>query len=129
VKTKATNGASKPISTAIAGCQKDRLSRLARTLVWLRERALAEDLGVTTLAHLKRFIEATDYPPSKKEFFAIAVICSSLVDAEVSDAPTALPTDYTVVIISVPELKRIYTSVFDAVRESVATPGAEVGGR
>jgi hypothetical protein len=45
VKTKSTNGASTPVASAIADSQKDREGRLAKTLVWLRERAHGEDLG------------------------------------------------------------------------------------
>lgn len=45
VKTKATAGKTAPIKEAIEGCENDRTGRLARTLVWLRERALTEDLG------------------------------------------------------------------------------------
>ena len=41
-----------------------------------------------------------------------------------TDAPTAAPTDYTVVVISVPELKATYTSVFDAARKAVAVAEA-----
>lgn len=39
VKTKSTAGASTPIKSAIEDSKKDRTSRLAKTLVWLRERA------------------------------------------------------------------------------------------
>jgi hypothetical protein len=42
VKTKSTSGDSSPISSAVADCEKDRTSRLAKTLVWLKERALHE---------------------------------------------------------------------------------------
>ena len=50
VKTKATNGSSTPIPEAIADCATDRIGRLARTLVWLRERAVVQDLGTTTIS-------------------------------------------------------------------------------
>lgn len=40
VKTKSTDGASTPISSAIADSEKDRTSRLTKTLLWLRDRAL-----------------------------------------------------------------------------------------
>jgi hypothetical protein len=119
VKTKSTNGNSAPIKAAIADCEKDRTSRLAKTLVWLRDRALGEDLGSTTIDHLERFINATDHPPAQKHFRAVAVICSSLVDEELLDAPGEAPTDHTVVVISVPNLKDSYEAVFNAARTSV----------
>ena len=123
VKTKSTAGNSLPISSAIADCEKDRTSRLAKTLVWLKERALHEDLGTTTLAHLERFTKATDYPKAQKQFRAVAVVCASLVDDELVDAPEEEPTDYTVVVIAVPQLKQRYEDVYDAVHATVAEPG------
>jgi len=68
VKTKSTDGDSTPIQSAIADSAKDRTSRLARTLVWLKERALLEPLGDVEIAHLDRFIKATDHPPATKRF-------------------------------------------------------------
>jgi len=126
VKTKSTNGDSTPISSAIADCEKDRTSRLAKTLVWLKERALNEDLGTTTVAHLERFTKATDHPEAQKQFRAVAVVCTSLMDDELADAPEEEPTDNTVVVIAVPGLKQRYEDVFDAVHATVAEPG---GGR
>ena len=58
VKAKATAGAFRPIEKAIAGSQLDSTSRLSRTFVWLRERALlGDDIGAITLPQLQRFIE------------------------------------------------------------------------
>lgn len=123
VKTKSTAGNWSPIRSAIADCEKDRTSRLAKTLVWLKERALLEDLGTTTLAHLERFTRATDYPQAQKQFRAVAVVCVSLVDDELADAPEEEPADYTVVVIAVPQLKQCYEDVYDAVHATVAEPG------
>lgn len=123
VKTKSTNGDSTPISSAIADCEKDRTSRLAKTLIWLKERALHEDLGSTTIAHLERFTKATDHPEAQKRFRAVAVVCASLVDHELADAPEEESTDHTVVVIAVPDLKQRYEDVFDAVHATVAEPG------
>jgi len=123
VKTKSTNGESTPISSAIADCEKDRTSRLAKTLVWLKERALHEDLGTTTVAHIERFTKATDHPEVQKQFRAVAVVCASLVDEELADAPGEESTDHTVVVIAIPDLKRRYEEVFDAVHATVAEPG------
>jgi hypothetical protein len=122
VKTKSTNGDSTPIRAAITDCLKDRTSRLAKTLVWLKERALHEELGSTTVAHLERFTKATDYPLAQKQFRAVALICASLVDEELAEAPEEEPNDHTVVVIAVPNLKQRYEEVFDAVHATVAEP-------
>jgi len=112
VKTKSTRGKSTPIIAAIADSKKDRVERLSRTLVWLRERALFEYLGTMTLAHLERFIELTDHPPVRKEFRAVAVICTSLLADELASAPETQPQDYSVVVIAVPELKECYEAAY-----------------
>lgn len=118
VKTKSTNGDSTPIQSAIDDSAKDRTSRLTRTLVWLRERALVESLGDVQLAHLNRFINATDYPPAKKQFRAVAVICKSLVADELKSAPKKAVPEYTVVVIAVPDLKDTYSAVFAAAQKA-----------
>ena len=123
VKTKSTAGDSSPVTAAIADCEKDRISRLARTLVWLKERALNANLGTTSIAHLERFINATDHPPAQKNFRAVAVVCSSLVESELGDIPEEAPTDQTVVVIAVPNLKQLYEEIFDAVHATVSDGG------
>jgi Cap4 SAVED domain len=125
VKTKSTAGASAPISSAIEDCAKDRTSRLARTLVWLRERAMGEDLGAVNTEQLNRFINAIDYPPAKKCFYAVAIICSTLLDSELVDAPLKASAEYSLIIITIPDLKTIYTSVFESVHRSVASGGSQ----
>ena len=126
VKTKSTSGDTSPVTAAIADCEKDRTSRLAKTLVWLKERALFEDLGSTTVAHLERFIQATDHPPAQKRFRAVVVVCASLVEDELEDTPDEEPTDLTVVVIAVPNLKRRYEEVFDAAHATIVDPGGIV---
>lgn len=126
VKTKSTKSTFTPIKKAIEGCEKDRTSRLAGTLVWLRERALTEDLGDLTIDHLDRFINAIDHPPAQKRFRAVAVVAAELLEPELADAPAEAPTDYTVVVISVPELQATYTSVFAAARQAIAAAEAEI---
>jgi len=125
VKTKSTAGTSSPISSAIEGCEKDRISRLARTLVWLKERALSDEKCTTNLKILERFAMATDYPEAQKQFRAIAVVCASLVDAELASMPEEelANADCNIVIIAVPQLKQCYEDVYDAVHATVTKPG------
>lgn len=119
VKTKSTESTFDPINAAISDSAKDRTSRLARTLVWMRERALVESLGDVQIAHLARFINATEYPQAEKRFYAIAVVCKSLIESELVHAPSSASPDYTVVVIAVPDLKGTYTTVFDAARNAL----------
>ena len=120
VKAKATGGSTAPISDAIDDCKKDRLSRLTKTLVWLRERALTTDLGDVDIGLLNRFINAVDNPPATRRFRAVAVICNSLVDNELSSAPAEPDPEFTLVVIGVPDLRTTYTAVFQAAIDSVA---------
>ena len=121
VKAKATAGNFAPIAAAIDGSQRDRTSRLSRTLVWLRERSLLQDIGTVTIPQLNRFINATEYPPHVRQYHAIVVICSNLVEAELATlVPTNIPEGCALAVISVPDLQNTYTAVFEAVHQSVA---------
>jgi len=122
VKTKSTSGKFSPIADAIEDCEKDRTSRLAKTLVWLRDRALFEDLGDVSVDQLERFIRATDFPAATKRFRAVAVICATLLDAELAATPVRASSDYTLVVIAVPDLHRIYSGVFAAALQSATQP-------
>lgn len=119
VKLKSTAGSSTPIESAIEDCAKDRTSRLAETLVWLRERAMTEQLGDVDIPLLNRFINLVDHPPASKRFRAVAVVCESLVDQELQSAPNAPITDFSLLVIAVPDLKQTYEAVFAATHATV----------
>jgi len=119
VKAKATAGTFTPIAKAIADCKLDRTSRLASTLVWLRERAMTTDLGDVDIPLLDRFIDAVNSPPAAKRFRAVAVICNALLDNELVAAPTDADPEFTLVIIGVPNLHATYSAVYAAAVASV----------
>ncbi|WP_024777090.1 Hachiman antiphage defense system protein HamA [Pseudomonas corrugata] len=119
VKVKSTSASSDPIGSAIRDCEKDRVSRLASTLVWLRERAMTEDLGDVDITLLNRFINAVDSPAATKRYRAVAVICESFLTSELTAAPTTASDEFTLVVISVPDLYTTYNAVFEAARGSV----------
>lgn len=122
VKAKATAGPFDPIGAALEGMAKDRTSRLAKTLVWLRERAIADDIGSVTIPQLSRFINATEYPAYSRAFHAIAVICTSLVGRELEKfAVPVLPPGCALVIMDVPNLRETYSAVYEAAHASVVT--------
>lgn len=120
IKAKATPGAFTPIADAVAGSLKDSTSRLSRTMVWLRERAVLGNIGIVTVDQLNRFINATEYPPYTRQFHAIAVICSNLVQGELATiVPDNIPPGCALAVISVPNLRDTYTAVYEAVHQSV----------
>lgn len=122
VKTKSTDGDSEPIKSAIQDCEKDRTTRLAKTLLWLRDRAITGSAEGASIAQLNRFIDATDLPAAEKKFQAVSVVCESLVEGELADIPAQASSDFTVVVVAVPDLKNTYTAVFNAAR--LAAPPA-----
>ena len=126
VKTKATNSSGSPIGNAIEDCDKDRTTRLGKTLVWLRERAMFEELGAVTIDHLNRFINAIDHPQHSKQFYAIAVICSTLLADELVSAPSLASPDYDLVVISVPNLRDAYMALFAKV--TISQRGRDLNG-
>ncbi len=120
VKVKSTPSKTySPICNAIVGCDSDRTSRLMRTLLWLKERALCERVDAVRIPQLNRFINATEGPPFKKSFSAIAVVRSDLVETELEDAPKLRPLHYRLVVISVPDLHTLYNIVFATAKESL----------
>jgi HamA len=122
IKAKATAGPFTPITNAIEGSQKDSTSRLTRTLVWLRERRLLDDFGSVTIEQLNRFINATEFPPYTRQFHAVAVICSNLVEGELATlVPNDIPPGCALAVLSIPDLRETYTTVYAAVLDSVAT--------
>jgi hypothetical protein len=114
VKTKSTPGHSTPIPDALRDSEKDRTSRLARTLQWLRERSLHENIDGIDLAVLDRFGHASDYPPAIKEFIALAVLSDALAAAELAALPADVPRESRLVVLVVSDLAATYSLVFAA---------------
>ena len=124
VKCKSTNGPFRPVARAIEDCVRDRTSRLSRTLVWLRERALLSDAVDTDVAILNRFIQADAYPAATKEYNAVAVVCADLLQDALEDVPAENDPSYSVIVITVPQLHRVYNAVFAAVVDGDAAAGS-----
>lgn len=119
VKTKATDAPSTPIPDAIRdSITKDRTGRLAKTLVWLKDRSMTEDLGEVTGEHLDRFIQSTGFPPVLKVFRAVAVICESLVKEELKTVPAPVPAECSLIVLAVPKLHATYTAMFEQAKKS-----------
>lgn len=126
VKTKSTAAPSTPIQSSIEDCGKDRTSRLAKTLLWLRDRAITGSAEGADYHQLNRFIENAGLPATDKRFQAVSVICESLVKAEIANVPSKASSDYTLVVISVPNLKTTYEAVFTAAMAALPPPAAPV---
>lgn len=119
VKAKSTKGKFEPIKKAIEGCETDRISRLAGTLCWLRDRAITGATEGASVEQLTRFIEPAGLPTAIKKFQAVAVVCDSLVTEEITKAPATPSPDYEVVVISVPKLKDTYEAAYKTAMNAV----------
>lgn len=125
VKTKATNGGSTPIESSIIDSRKDQNGRLNKTLLWLKERALTQDLGTLELDQIERFSKPTDHPPAVHDFRAVAVICSGLLDNEIVDVQPPPDDECTLVVISIPDLKATYEALYAAIVDKADLGAAE----
>ncbi len=118
-KLKSTEGEFDPISDSIAGCLQDRTGRLTKTLIWLEENLIkGKDIGEVSIAQVDRFLEPYDHPKCKKEYKAIAIISEDLLSEELINAPNEEPDNYQLVIIAVPNLYRIYNTIYDTIEET-----------
>ncbi|MFZ4895048.1 Hachiman antiphage defense system protein HamA [Plantibacter sp. Mn2098] len=119
VKAKALKGTSNPVTSAIEHSKKDQDGRLALTLSWLRERAIFHEENEMAL-QLSRFIKADSHPEAAYEYRAVAVISADLVPDETSAITKEIIGDAVLIVVSVPNMKKTYSEVFDAIAETVA---------
>ena len=105
-KMKATKQAAHRIQDAIDGANKDRLDRLAKTLLWLQEKyARIGDLNNRKL--VERFIDPSLFGTYIKVFKAMAILDSEFEEEELSLSTTG-SEGIVVVVFSLANLKLIY---------------------
>lgn len=119
-KQKSTKGSFTPIADAITGLTIDQTGRLARTLAWLREKAIDQG-SKSDIAMIERFTHqlAVTYA---KHYKAVAIIDRDLLDDELKRQPVpATNNSFEVVVIGIKDLKTFYETVFGrAVKEVTA---------
>jgi hypothetical protein len=110
-KQKSTNSPFEPISNAITGLTLDQTGRLARTLAWLREKAI--DHGTSEeVAFIERFTHELSVAYSKY-YKAVAIIDLDLLDGELTRQPCpATNASFEVVVIGIKDLKAFYETIF-----------------
>lgn len=118
-KQKATASAFDPISQAVEGFRKDSTGRLARTLTWLREKAIDQE-APERIALIERFTSelATEYG---KFFKAVAVVDRSLLNDELTrqvDLPKQ-DTSFEVIVLGISDLKTLYERVFQRAQAEI----------
>ncbi|MBF4636087.1 DUF1837 domain-containing protein [Agreia pratensis] len=121
VKAKALKGNWNPVEAALEDSKKDQNGRLALTLSWLRERAIFHEEAEMVL-RLNRFIKADAHPQAAHEYRAVAVISADLVPNETSAITKETVGESLLIVVSVPDMKKTYSAVFDAIAGTVGRP-------
>ena len=117
-KAKATNTKKNPILDAIEGMRDDALSRVVKTLVWLKDKATqaGDKEGLDRLTKLLNPVGKGTYD---KHFKAIAIIDKDLfteqlhTEADIED----IDFNYELIAIVIPNLKDKYETIFQKVLE------------
>ncbi|WP_019215542.1 Hachiman antiphage defense system protein HamA [Legionella tunisiensis] len=112
-KVKSTQSKFSPIEKSIEGYCSDKTGRLARTLVWLKEKAIDEE-SPESIAYIKRFTDDLLDIEFKKNYRAVAVIDRNFLDQELQKS-LALPEqneEFEVIVIGIPNLKQLYEQIF-----------------
>lgn len=119
-KQKSTKSKFNPIKKAIEGFKIDSTGRLARTLTWLREKAIDQESN-DVIHFLNRF---TIDPTIKyqKYFKAVAVVDRALLNDELKQKLDLPKQDefFEVVVLGVTDLKEIYEAAFSRAMKETA---------
>lgn len=112
-KVKSTSSTTSPIENSIGGYESDKTGRLARTLLWLKEKAIDKGDG-NFLSFMKRFTEEHLSVEFYKYYRAVAVIDCNLLDEELLksiDIP-AQNDEFKVIVIGIEDLKEFYQDCY-----------------
>lgn len=113
-KAKATASNSyHPLEKAIEGYNSDKTGRLARTMAWLREKAIEGDIGAE-IADINRFTLGATSTTYLKEHKAIAIVDFDFLDQELVkqlEIPTQ-NTEFELIAIGISDLKALYEECF-----------------
>lgn len=107
-----------PIQNAVEGANKDKLSRMSKSLQWYYER-YAKEGKPTAMELVNKFRNPDTYGSFKRSFKAIAVIDENLFNDELSKDIDNLDSDVEIWAISIDKLKDAYEKVFDEIPNSV----------
>ncbi len=112
-KAKATSSQFEPIECAIRDSVKDKTGRLARTLVWLKDKAIAHE-NADSIAFIQRFTDTLLDVEFKKHYKAVAIIDRSFLDEELLKTLEIPPQgeEFEVLVLGITDLKGLYERSF-----------------
>jgi hypothetical protein len=103
----------RPIANALEGYDSDRTGRLAKTLAWLREKAIESDT-TDAISLIERFSKGQIAVPYQRRHRAIAIVDKEFLDAELIEV-VKMPTGdsaFKIIVVGVNELKALYEECF-----------------
>lgn len=122
VKSKATkNAAYNPTENAIAGVIDDSISRLSKTLVWLREKAIKEEKQ-DTMDFINRYLKISEFGTYSKKFKAVVVYDyeiflkeKDIVDSSFNNFinSDSCNFEFELMIILINNMKSIYEQIYN----------------
>ena len=116
-KMKATKSVKHRIQEAVDGAKKDKLTRLAKTLIWLEGR-YAKDGD----SNMRKFIERYSKPVGKKTYHkfhkAFAILDKKFEDLEFTK-PINNTDGIAIIIVTMEELQKIYECNLKRIIESI----------
>lgn len=109
-----------PIEKSIEGFEQDRTGRLARTLAWLKEKAIDQESS-KNIEFIKRFTSDHLSVEYKKHFKAVAIVDRELLDEELTRQLKLPPQDesFEVVVLGIDKLKLLYETVYSRAQAEV----------
>lgn len=119
-KLKSTRTKFSPIEKSIEGYQLDKTGRLARTLIWLKEKAIDHG-NEGTIAFVSRFTDDALNVSFEKKYRAVAVIDLNFLNDELLKSLDLPPQsdEFEVVILGISDLKTLYETSFSRAVDEV----------
>lgn len=120
-KMKATANSRDVINDALGGIKKDYTSRLAKSLVWLRSRAVKKN-KVRQVKYINRFINSVKPENGEytKHFKAIALLDKDFLEDELDKdiEIVEIGDDLKIIVLAIDELKDLYEAVYEGILEA-----------
>ncbi|QTB12952.1 DUF1837 domain-containing protein [Lysinibacillus sphaericus] len=113
IKAKATKSAKNQIENAVNDMKKDYVSRLAVSLKWLQSKYL-KDKDAENYKKMERFLKPVEHGTYKKDFKAVIVIDSELLEDEIQKYTQVADLNFAheIIIITFKGLKECYENVY-----------------
>ena len=113
-KLKSTKSTFSPIEKSIEGYNLDKTGRLARTLVWLKEKEI-EYGDAKSVAYITRFSDDLLDTAFNKYYRAVVIIDREYIDEELDkllDLP-AQSDEFEIIVLGISDLKALYEKSFE----------------